>query len=76
MKIHKTLSPQRHITSDLAGAFTSLSRMASSFIRNTEEKHRGNHFFVDEIRGSGTSRFCLSPCLCVSVVKGSVGRFL
>jgi hypothetical protein len=60
MKLKTQISPQRHITSDLAGAFASLSRMASSFIRDTEK---------DKVKSSPsyfTKQFTLF-FLCVSV---------
>ena len=57
MNLKMQFSPQRHITGDLAGAFASLSRMASSSIRDTE---KGKIF----LRFSS-----VSLCLCGGVFK-------
>jgi len=67
------LLPQRHITSDLADAFVSLSRMASCFIRDTEENQVGGFVSAACLKLFGGQSedigFCLSLCLCVSVVQ-------
>jgi hypothetical protein len=62
-------SPQRHITSDLAGAFASLSRMASSFIRDTENTKAKTLPMPSGKCLPLSSLSCFSLCLSVSVVE-------